>query len=151
MLTTRYRSQIDIFRRETYPIFTRDQWILFRNSSRHFDQPRRALFDSGAGTNFILRSLVDEMGLGIHPLPDGGNTYHCFDKMQFDVSDYVIPNWRLHQGQIWHQKYQFDVVEYMPDGIESLVGYDTSNDIGVKFRVKNGTLVAFRMGGKGKL
>lgn len=128
--------------REPLEIFKEDQFVEISNRNGQPSEFHPALFDSGSSFDFILRYVVEKHGLQIHHLPGEGETYESIDGVERQTNEYVEPTWRLRQGTKQHCKYQFLVVDRLPDDIRVVVGKHTSNEMGIHFYAKKGTLVA---------
>ena len=124
------------------------QLIMIRNHSRQTEEPQIGLLDSGTSECFIDRNVVDKLSLAIHQLPHE-EIFELFGNHRFPVSEYVEPDWRLVQGQKWHQKDQFFIVDALPNGYHMVIGTVTYLEMGIQFHARKSALVAFPTSRKG--
>lgn len=128
--------------------FGAHQIIMIWNYSRQTEEPHLCLFDSGSVENFITRGPVSKLNLEIERLPNEV-TVELLGKVEYQLSEYVKPNWRLQRGQRWRQKHKFFVVDALPNDYHMIIGSTTCNEMGVHFSAKASNLVTFLAGRKG--
>ena len=99
---------------------------------------RLMLIDTGSGYNFILRSVVEDLGLDTLSVPP--RTINGFARLQFTVDQRVCPKWQFSRGENVYQDFMFWVVSEIPGGSILLGNNDiTRLDI---LLIKVGALVA---------
>lgn len=128
--------------------FGSHQIIMVRNYLRQSEEPHLGLFDSGSSECFIVRDAVDKLNLNIDRLSNGA-TVELLGKVEFRLSEYVEPNWRLQQGRRWHQGDKFFVVDDLPNDYHMIIGTAAYSKMGIQLSSKASSLVAFLNGHKG--
>ena len=70
--------------------------------------------DTGSGYNFILRSVIEELGL--HILGLEARDLNCFASLQFQVDQAVTTNWQFSPGENIYHDFVFYVLSEIPGG-----------------------------------
>lgn len=118
--------------RDPLEVFKRDQSIVIWNRTNREFEFHPALFDPWSFSNFILRSVVETHDLSIYHLNEG-QIYQSIEGVEMQLNEYVKPTWRLHIGRKIHERFRFLVVDSLPDEVHVVVGYSTSNEMGIHF------------------
>ncbi len=81
------------------------------------------LFDTGSEDNFILSSVVKELGLERRNLSvSGGPLFRGLNHQAIFADEYVVPEWRVEDGRIRFHDIKFVVVDKIRPGVHMLVG-----------------------------
>ena len=122
--------------------FTPSGWrtkakIFILDSALLYEYPYDIMLNMGP-ENLILRSVVDELQLSTHPLPDGEKTVSWPSAETLVISESVQPKWRFDQDAKWFQKFQFGIVEALPSNVSMILGDEALGEMEL-YRVNRDT------------
>ena len=99
------------------------------------------LLDTGTSGNFICRSVVQELELGI--IDRGTTNVTAFDHT-FTVNERVQPKWQFkkYPRPNPHEDFEFFVVPRIPDNIDIVLGNVARLTLGITLSASSNALVA---------
>ena len=127
------------------------EWIDIRRDDDTESRECRVMLDSGSSGDFIVRRVVEECGLDIHPLSDEEKEhYEMMNGDEIEVQEFVQPVWKFsRKGHTWRPSTRFLVLNYLPNMLDMVLGGKSLTSMGIGLYAVNAALVAFRKGGKG--